>query len=184
MKIIKNLKFAGLAALAALAATLLFQTSIARADDHGKAVPPSNPMVILLEGTYGPVVDAPDLFPPEDLNNGNYKTVPIYNIDSGVPAPNDEVVGNFYAFGGHGIVTYDLRKGGLRAKFIPELEDTEVIPDGAGGIYINGTYELDILVISTWWMYCIVSVPPPRVSFSMNTASAISAANTASHNLR
>ena len=139
MKTIKNLTFV------ALAATVLFQTSIARADEHVKAVPPSNPMVILLEGTYGPVVDAPDLFPPEDLNNGNYLTVPIYNIDSGVPGPNDEVVGNFYAFGGHGIVTYDLRKGGLRAKFIPELEDTVVSSDGHDGIYIIGTYELDIL---------------------------------------
>ena len=36
MKIIKNLKFAGLAALAALAVTLLFQTQITRADDHGQ----------------------------------------------------------------------------------------------------------------------------------------------------
>ena len=36
MKIFKNLKFAGLAALSALAVTLLFQTSITRADDHGQ----------------------------------------------------------------------------------------------------------------------------------------------------
>ena len=34
MKMIKNLKLAGLAALVALAATLLFQTSVARADDN------------------------------------------------------------------------------------------------------------------------------------------------------
>ena len=36
MKTIKNLKFAGLAALTALAATLLFQTSVTRAEDNGK----------------------------------------------------------------------------------------------------------------------------------------------------
>ena len=36
MKIIKNLTFAGLAGLAALAVTLLFQTSITRADGHGQ----------------------------------------------------------------------------------------------------------------------------------------------------
>lgn len=142
MKIIKNLTFA---TLAALAVTLLLQTSITRAGNHPKAVPPSNPFVILLEGTYGPVADAPDLFPNVDLNNGNYLTVPIYHLDSGVPGPTDNAVGNFYVFGEPGIVIYDLRKGALRAKFIPELEDTEVIPDGAGGIYINGTYELDIL---------------------------------------
>jgi hypothetical protein len=35
MKIIKNLKFVALAALTALAVTLLFQTSITRADAHG-----------------------------------------------------------------------------------------------------------------------------------------------------
>jgi hypothetical protein len=140
MKIIKNLTFA------ALAATLLFQTSIARADDHVKAVPPSNPFVILLEGTYVPAGIVPDLgLDVPNLNNGIYQKVPIYHLDSGVPGPTDEVVGKFYALGGEGIVTYDLRKGALTAKFIPELEDTEVIPDGAGGIYINGTYELDIL---------------------------------------
>jgi len=140
---IKKLTFA---ALAALAVALSFQTSITRAGDDGPAVAPSNPFVILLEGTYeSPAGVVPDLFPPQNLNNGKYKTVPIYNIDSGVPGPTDKVVGNFYAFGGDGIVTYDLRKGALRAKFIPELEDTEVISDGAGGIYINGTYELDIL---------------------------------------
>jgi hypothetical protein len=145
MKIIKNLKFAGLAALAALAATLLFQTSITRADDHDKAVPPSNPFVVLLEGTF---VSPPDVVPDfgldlPNLNNGIYKQVPMYNIDSGVPGPTDEAVGTFYALGGEDLVAYDLGNGALTARFVGQ--NTVVVSDGAGGIYITGTYELDIL---------------------------------------
>lgn len=138
MKIFKKLT------CAALAATLLFQTSIVRADDHDKAVPPSNPFVVLLEGTFGLAGDVPDLgLDLPNLNNGKYQTVPIYNIDSGVPSPTDEAVGTFYALGGEGLVAYDLRKGALTAQFVGQ--DTVVIPDGEGGIYIIGTYELDIL---------------------------------------
>ena len=141
MKTIKKLTFA------ALAATLLFQTSIARADDHGKAVPPSNPFVVLLEGTF---VSPPDVVPDfgldlPNLNNGIYKKVPMYNIDSGVPGPTDEAVGTFYALGGEGYFAYDLHKGALTAMMIMGTSVTEVTPDGEGGIYITGTYELDIL---------------------------------------
>ena len=138
MKIIKNLTFA------AVALTLLFHAPITRAGDHGKAVPPSNPFVILLEGTYAPAGEVPDLgLDLPNLNNGKYQTVPIYNIDSGVPGPTDKVVGSFYVLGGEGLCAYDLGKGALTAKF--GADDTEVIPDGEGGIYIIGTYELDIL---------------------------------------
>ena len=139
MKIIKNLTFA------ALAATLLFQTSITRAKDKGKAVPPSNPFVVLLEGTFvSPPGVVPDLgLDLPNLNNGIYQKVPIYNLDSGVPGPTDEAVGTFYALGGEMLFAYDLRKGALTAMMFDS--DTVVSSDGAGGIYIIGTYELDIL---------------------------------------
>ena len=108
MNIIKNLTFA------ALAAALLSQTSITRADDHGKAVPPSNRFVVLLEGTFEPAGVVPDLgLDLPDLNNGIYQKVPIYNIDSGVPGPTDKVVGSFYVLGGEGLCAYDLRKGAI-----------------------------------------------------------------------
>lgn len=141
MKLIKHLTFA------ALAATLLFQTSIARAGDHGKAVPPSNRFVVLLEGTFQPPPGVvPDLgLELPNLNNGRYKTVPIYHIDSGVPGSTDEAVGNFYALGGEGYFAYDLGKGALTAMMIMGTSVTEVTSDGAGGRYITGTYELDIL---------------------------------------
>lgn len=141
MKIIKHLTFA------ALAATLLFQTPIARAGARGKAVPPSNRFVVLLEGTFAsPAGLVPDLgLELPNLNNGRYKTVPIYNIDSGVPGPTDKAVGAFYALGGEGLFVYDLVKGAMTATEIPGTSVTKVTPDGAGGIYITGTYELDIL---------------------------------------
>ena len=145
-KIIKNLTLAAVATVAALAATLLFQPSITRADDHAKAVPPSNPFVVLLEGTFQPAGVVPDLgLDLPNLNNGRYKTVPIYNVDSGVPGPTDEAVGTFYALGGEMLFAYDLLKGALTAMMIPGTSVTQVIPDGEGGFYINGTYELDIL---------------------------------------
>ena len=133
--------------LVALAAMLLFHITMARAGDKGKAVPPSNQFVILLEGTYRPAGVVRDLgLALPHLNNGIYVTVPIYNISSGVPGPGDEAVGNFYALGGDedpGLVAYDLGKGALTARFVGE--DTVITPDGSGGIYITGTYELDIL---------------------------------------
>ena len=140
MKIIKNLTFA------AMAVTLLFQPSITRADDHGKAVPPSNRFVVLLEGTFEPAGVVPDLgLDLPDLNNGIYQKVPIYHIDSGVPGPADEVVGTFYALGGEMLFCYDLGKGALTAMMIDGTSVTQVTPDGSGGVYITGTYELDIL---------------------------------------
>ena len=138
MKIIKNLTFA------ALAATLLFQNQITQAEGNGQAVAPSNPFVILLEGTYVPAGVVPDLgLDLPDLNNGIYQKVPIYNLDSGVPGPTDEAAGTFYALGGDELVAYDLPKGALTALFVGR--DTVVTPDGEGGIYIIGTWELDIL---------------------------------------
>ena len=147
MKIINNLKFAAPAAVAVMAVTLMFQTQTTRADDHRKAVPPSNPFVVLLEGTF---VSPPDVVPDfgldlPNLNNGIYKQVPMYNIDSGVPGPTDEAVGTFYALGGEGYFAYDLGKGALTAMMIMGTSVTAVTPDGEGGIYITGTYELDIL---------------------------------------
>ena len=141
MKIIKNLTFA------AMAVTLLFQPSITRADDHGKAVPPSNRFVVLLEGTFEPAGVVPDLgLELPNLNNGIYQKVPIYHIDSGVPGPADEVVGTFYALGGEMLFCYDLGKGALTAMMIDGTSVVERIPDAVGnGFSLNGTYELDIL---------------------------------------
>ena len=133
--------------LAALAATLLFQASITRAGVGNQTVPPSNPFVVLLEGTFGLAGVVPDFgLDLPNLNNGIYQTVPIYNIDSGVPGPTDEAVGTFYAVGGEGYFAYDLGKGALTAMMIMGTSVVERIPDLVGnGFTLAGTYELDIL---------------------------------------
>ena len=144
MKLIKSLTFA---TLAALAVALSFQTPTTHAGNKGKAVPPSNRIVVLLEGTFQPAGVVPDLgLELPNLNNGAYQKVPIYNIDSGVPGPTDEVVGTFYALGGEMLFCYDLGKGALTAKMIDGTSVVERIPDAVGnGFSLVGTYELDIL---------------------------------------
>ena len=135
MKTMKNLT------IATLAATLLFQTPIALAGVGNQVVAPSNSFVVLLEGTFvpaGAVADFGLVLP--NLNNGIYKKVPIYNINSGVPGPNDQAVGTFYALGGEMLFAYDLRKGALTAMMTSS--NTVTTSDGAGGIFISGTYEL------------------------------------------
>jgi hypothetical protein len=138
MKTMKNLT------IATLAATLLFQTPIALAGVGNQVVAPSNSFVVLLEGTFEPAGVVPDLgLVMPHLNNGIYKKVPIYNIDNGIPGPTDKAVGTFYALGGEMLFAYDLRMGALTAMMTSS--NTVTTSDGAGGIFISGTYELDIL---------------------------------------
>jgi hypothetical protein len=142
MKINKSLTFA---TLAAMAVAVLFQTQMTRADDHDKAVPPSNPFVILLDGYWEPAGEVPGNLGLDlpHLSNGVYKEVTIYNIDSGFPGPTDEVVGTAYALGGEGFIAYNLRKGALTAKFVEQDTVTTVGEDGS--MIMTGTWELDIL---------------------------------------
>jgi len=143
MKIIKKLRFT---ALAALAVALLLPTTNTQAGNKGKPVAPSNPFVILLEGTYGPIGEVPDLgLFQVDLTDESLMPmkVAIYNRDSGVPRPTEQAVGTFFVqFNGSGCV-YDLPKGALSAQFVGA--DFDVIDDGEGGVYWDGTFELDIL---------------------------------------
>ena len=144
MKIINKLTFA---ALAALAVTLLFQTSPTQAGDHGKAAVPSNPFVILLKGTYEPVVDGPNLgLDSVDLNDGTYSKTQIYRVD-GLPGGTDQAVGTFYVQAFRGIpnplCAYHVPGGSFTAIF--GERHFVVTPDGTGGLNIVGTVELEIL---------------------------------------
>jgi len=149
MKIIKVLKFA---VPAVLAVALLSQTSITRADEQGKkgdrqAALPSNPFVLLLKGIVEPAVHFPDLgLSQVDLSDGTYWTVPIYDV-SGIPGTKkDKAVGNFYVQPpGEALCAYHVPGGSFSARFRPAEAHTVVTSDGKGGIYITGTYELDIL---------------------------------------
>ena len=162
MKKIKKFKFAALATFAALAATLLFQPSIIRADDHDQRGDNkergdhdqriNNRFVILLSGVYRPVPvgHGPKgnlgLILPH-LNNGRYQKVPIYNIDGEVPGHKDEdkAIGTFYVLGGEGLCAYDLPGGSLTAKFTRTNDVTTAYEESANGRAFDGTFPLVIL---------------------------------------
>jgi hypothetical protein len=109
-----------------------------------QAAVPSNPFVIHLMGIYEPVVHFPDLgLSQVDLNDKSYSTVPIYGVSGNLGAKKDKAVGTFYVQIGGDLCAYHIPGGSFSAKFGDS--DTVVTPDGEGGIYITGTYELDIL---------------------------------------
>jgi hypothetical protein len=121
---------------------------------------PANPFVILLRGTYKRVVRCPDLglflVNPCD---GSYSTTKIFPV-SGLPEEDREragrgnrrgdrehdtkkAIGNFYVSIGNGLpVAYDLPGGALTMVFT--TDNLQRVPDGHGGIFIVGTFELDI----------------------------------------
>lgn len=110
----------------------------------GQAAVPSNPFVILLQGIYEPVVHFPDLgLNQVDLSDKTYSTVPIYGVNGTPGAKKDKAIGTFYVQIGGDLCAYHIPGGSFSAKFGDS--DTVVTPDGEGGIYITGTYELEIL---------------------------------------
>ena len=112
----------------------------------GQAAVPSNPFVLLLKGIFEPVVHSPDLgLSQVDLSDGTYWTVPIYDV-SGIPGTKkDKAVGTFYVQILGDLCAYHVPGGSFSARFRPGDSHTAVTFDGNGGIYITGTYELDIL---------------------------------------
>jgi hypothetical protein len=146
MKIINKLKFAGIAALAALAVTLLFQTQTTQGRDNGRPVASSNPFVILLQGIYEPVVNGPNLGLSQiDLKDGSFlpMKVAIYNRDSGFPSPTEKAVGTFYVQFAGDLCAYHIPGGSFSARFVGG--DFDLIDDGEDGVFLDGTFELDIL---------------------------------------
>jgi hypothetical protein len=119
-----------------------------------KGAPPDDPFVILLQGTYTPVVRCPDLgLLQVDLCDGSYSTVKIYAV-SGLAEhdnrgdrasdPNcnsDRPIGNFYVQFGGEFAVYDLPGGALTMAFT--ADHTVPVPDGHGGTFYVGTIELD-----------------------------------------
>ena len=112
MKINKKFTFTALATGAALAATLLFQPSITRADGHGQRGDNNergdhdqrinNRFVILLSGVYKPVTVGHGPkgnlgLTTVDLSDGSFIKVKIYPV-SGLPGDKDQdkSIGTFY----------------------------------------------------------------------------------------
>lgn len=148
---------ATLVALPALAHALTLPES-ARAPSK-PAEAPASPFVILLAGTYERVVRCPDLgLVTVNHCDGSYSTTKIYPVSG----PDDDreqanrgnhrgdrnretekAIGNFYvSLGGDVPVAYDLPGGALAMVFTGS--NVQRIPDGQGGIFIVGTFDLNI----------------------------------------
>ena len=121
---------------------------------------PANPFVILLRGTYRPVKRCPDLgLVLVNPCDGSYSTTKIFAV-SGLPEEKKEhanrgnrlgdrdcetetAIGNFYvSIGGDLPVAYDLPGGALTMVFTSN--NVQRVPDGQGGTFIVGTFDLDI----------------------------------------
>jgi len=111
---------------------------------QGHAVPDDS-FVLLLKGLYKPVVKGPNLgLSMVDLNDGSYSTTKIYPV-SGTPGNKNEkkAVGNFYVQFAGELCAYHVPGGSFAMRFTGS--DVIFVPDGVGGQYLEGTFELTIL---------------------------------------
>jgi hypothetical protein len=125
---------------AAMATLLAPQLATAHEKDKNLAS-----LILLLRGLYTPVVDGPDLgLESVDLDDGSYSTTKIYPV-SGVPGHKDvlKAIGDFYVQFEGNLCAYDLPRGAIAMRFTGS--NTEFVPDGCGGRFLQGTFELDIL---------------------------------------
>ena len=132
----------GLAGLAGLGGLLLFPGQLLAAT----AAVPGDPFLLLLKGHYRPLVNPPHLgLTTVNLNVG-YSTVKIYP-QRGVPGHTDEskAIGNFYSQDVGDLVAYNLPKGSLAMRFLNAITFEQTIPDGSGGNWLLGNFDLTIL---------------------------------------
>ena len=125
----------------ALAALLSFP---ARMMAQGTAVPDDS-FVLLLKGLYQPVVHGPTLgLSMVDVNDGSYSTTKIYPVN-GTPGNKNEkkAVGSFYVQFTGDLCAYHLPGGSFAMRFTDS--DFIFVPDGVGGQYLEGTFELTLL---------------------------------------
>jgi hypothetical protein len=136
---------------------------------------PSDPFILLLRGIYEPVSSgAPDLGVKGingqyiDLNDGSWSKTRIYPV-FGIPDSQDEKgsynnvpttpIGNFYAqLAAFAMGTplsqinlaYELPGGAITQRsisgnFAPPINNMPAFPDGKGGQYLEGSFDLTIL---------------------------------------
>jgi len=143
----KSLLFAFL--LVGVFVTLL--TVPVQAAPHGGGQP-AEPFSILLSGPYKPVAQGhgPDLgLTTVDLSDGSFSTTKIFAV-SGL---SEDIIGhgngatkkpieNVYVQFDGSSAAYDLPGGAISMVFTGRNDQN--VPDGQGGTYFVGTYELDI----------------------------------------
>ena len=101
--------------------------------------------VVLLKGLYQPVVDGPNLgLSAVDLSDGSYSTTKIYPV-SGTPGNTDrnKAIGDFFAQFDGDLCAYHIPGGSFAMRFTGQ--DYVFNDDGAGGTFLDGTFELDVL---------------------------------------
>ena len=133
-------------ALAVLLSAPLLSAS-GRVMAHAQAVP-NDSFVLLLKGVYEPVVAGPNLGLSEvNLSDGSYSKTQIYPV-SGIPGNTnvDHAVGDFYVqFSGESpLCAYHVPGGSFSMRFTGG-GFTQFEPDGLGGTFLIGTFELTIL---------------------------------------
>jgi hypothetical protein len=138
-------------------------TAIALNPAKAAAVPddrqqPGDPFIVLLKGIYAPVLAGQG---PGDnlglssvnLSDGSYarnRIYPIFGIADS--KQQDRPIGTFYVQFGGDLCAYDLPGGSLAMRFAPVppgappgFNGFVPFPDGAGGLYLEGTFELAII---------------------------------------
>ena len=107
--------------------------------------PSADRFVILLKGLYQPVVHGPNLgLSMVDLSDGSYSKTKIYPV-SGIPGNTnpDKSIGDFYVQFVGELCAYHVPGGSFSMRFVGS--DADLVPDGQGGNYLRGTFELTIL---------------------------------------
>lgn len=142
--------------IAVLVTMLSAPLRAAEASERSKRV--ADTFSILLSGPYRPVVHGPDLgLLQVDLSDGSFSRTKIFSV-SGLPEnegqgdhdrdrdrdrDKDKPIGKFYVQFAGNLAAYDLPGGAITMVFTGG--NTQNVPDGQGGTYIVGTFDLDIL---------------------------------------
>ncbi len=124
-------------------------SSAGQASAH--AAVPNDPFVLLLKGVYSKVgTDAPNLgLNTVDLRDGTYSRTKIYPVFGLTVAPvveQVEAIGNFFVQIGHPApqhCAYQLPGGAMAMLFTNK--NVIVVPDGSGGAFIRGTFDLTVI---------------------------------------
>ena len=101
--------------------------------------------VVLLKGLYQPVTKGPNLgLSTVNLSDGSYSTTRIYPV-SGTPGNTDpnKAIGDFYVQFTGDLCAYHIPGGSFSMRFTGS--DYVLVPDGQGGNFLQGTFDLTIL---------------------------------------
>lgn len=138
-------------AIAAGATAMLSASEPVWAHDDDR---PNDPFIVLLKGRYRPVPQLPDLgLSGVNLADTSYVTTRIYPV-FGVPGRQDsgDAIGRFYVSFTNPVCMYDLPDGAIAMQFaaspiLPDIGFNTLVPfpDGKGGFFLEGTFELSIL---------------------------------------